>query len=92
MNLHVQFVYYVPENSNVQRPTGAKLSCQVSLFKYEFVELLNQTRSTFGTFLVAHIVEFTRLCVCLECPCSNDFQANQHFKEIPAGTFRAAIC
>lgn len=42
MNLHVQFVYYVPENSNVQRPTGAKLSCQVASVKYEFVELLDR--------------------------------------------------
>lgn len=50
MNLHVQFVYYVLENSNVQRPTGAKLSCQVAV-KYEFVELLDRLNS----FNVWHI-------------------------------------
>ncbi len=59
MNLHVQFVYYVPENSNVQRPTGAKLSCQVASVKYVFVELLDRLNLLMcGTFLVAHIVEF----------------------------------
>lgn len=57
MNLHFQFVYYVPENrlqsmhSNVQRKTGAKLSCQVASVKYEFVEFLDRLNS----FNVWHI-------------------------------------